>query len=111
MSESCILAPINACRFTGLESPHHLRAFAQYGVRVYADTFGRLRIVSPDKTTGLLLEKEGKDWRICQVYTLAEYRRQGKARQLLALSRKVLGAVRHGYHQTNLGSLWSNAVG
>lgn len=109
-----ILAGINECPLTGLEYGHPCKALTGLpGVRVYSDTFGRLRLVFRD-ASGLLLDPmpDRRGYTIAGVYTAPHARRLGYARSLIWTARRVMGlVVAWDDHQTIDGAALRLAVG
>lgn len=103
------------CSYTGLES----RVWHVFGpqVKVYKciDT-NRHRLVAHDSdgvpVSALLVNPHNRvrTYQVDAVYTLPEARRQGYAKQLLAVARHTLGTVNHSQNMTKNGLAWRNSV-
>lgn len=92
MFDKEILKGINECSYTGLEEsiPN------SYGVKVFKDSFGDYRVVSPCGHSALSLHKESdKVFLIDGIFTHPLHRRQGLARQVLAATKMIIKARLH----------------
>lgn len=115
MFDAELLKPQNRCSYTGMEKQRpHL-----FGVslRIFecVDT-GKIRLIAfntvSEPVSALFLDPLGqkRTYTVKAVYTAPQERRQGLARQLLAVSRLLIGTVKHGQDFTDDGLLWRDSV-
>lgn len=115
MFDAELLKPFNQCPYTGLEG----RVKHIFGpmVRIYqCKDKRRVRLLAQDSqgatVAGLIINPHNlkRTYTIEGVYTLEGHRRQGFAKQLLAVARFTLGAVKHSDNLTPDGKAWRDSV-
>ena len=103
MSDQRVIAPFNQCELTGLETQKPCN-FPD--VVHYVDHVGRVRLVYKN-ICGVILDVDGT---IDQVYTVPSERKQGLAKQILALA-VVLGyKPKHSDYLTTDGAAFAANV-
>jgi GNAT superfamily N-acetyltransferase len=115
MFDAELLKRLNHCRYTGLET-YRRHGFGRM-VRIFEckDT-RRVRLVACDPiqgpVAGLIVNPHNRKrtYTIEGVYTTASHRRQGYAKQLLAVARVTLGTVQHNGNLTPDGKAWRDSV-
>lgn len=115
MFDSELLKPQNRCAYTGVEKqkPHQFGS----GLRIYecVET-GKIRLLSynspSEPVSALFLDPLGqkRTYTIKAVYTAPQERRKGKARELLAVARMLIGTVKHSDDLTVTGLAWRDKV-
>tara|TARA_R110002074_G_scaffold392264_1_gene577690 strand:+ start:903 stop:1268 length:366 start_codon:yes stop_codon:yes gene_type:complete len=105
------LAKPNQCPHTGIESKFYHRFGPTLKVYESIDKIRLIAFCDKKPVSALILQKIGKlDFVIDMVYTLPDFRRMGKAKTLLAISRVLFGSVKHSEHLTRDGEKWLNSV-
>lgn len=111
MQETILNGHMQCSLSIGWEERQENKTLSRYGLQMYKDKAGQLRIFKAGQV-GMILQPDGrKRWRIAHVYTCPECRRQGLAKMLLAIVRAVLGHVRHCDNLSEAGKAWALSVG
>jgi GNAT superfamily N-acetyltransferase len=115
MFDAELLKRLNHCRYTGLET-YRRHKFGSM-VRIFeCKATGRIRLVGCDPilgpVAGLIVNPYNRvrTYTVEAVFTLESHRRQGYARQLLAVARVTLGTVQHNGNLTADGRAWRDSV-
>ena len=115
MFDKELLQGQSCCEYTGLETqkPH---AFGK-ALRIFiCKSTGVVRLLAYNDlnqaVSGLIIDPDGqkRTYTIKGIFTLDTYRRKGYAKQLLAVSRMLIGTVKHSDLLTIEGEKWRDSV-
>lgn len=115
MFDTSILKHRNQCQYTGIEKEIRHDFTRRLKIFQCKDT-RRVRLIFCDvlnePLSGLIIDpfNQIRSYTITGVYTLPEHRRNGMAKQMLAIARHLFGNVKHSDNLTEDGKAWRDSV-
>lgn len=115
MFDNTLLAPFNKCQHMVVEK--HVKHVFGKAVKIFkCDHTRKVRLVAYNEmrepVSALLINPHHmvRTYHIDAVFTTESHRRQGMARQLLAVARFIYGSVYHSDNLTIEGEKWRDSV-